>query len=225
MKTQYIILVVILSLLAGIGAWATPSTLIWIPSTDIQANNTWHLGIDNYVAGDHSTGQAPVYDIGPEYGFGGGRLEAGVDYITGFTQPLFFNLKYQLTPEKGSMPTLVVGGENFGTQAGVSDYDMLYLEGSKTFAPVRLTLGYCHGNKSALGTDPDMLLAGIDATLTKDKKWWGAVDYQSGDNAFGALSAGVSYNFAANTSVIFGYDWYNSPTIKDTFTTQLDINF
>jgi hypothetical protein len=225
MKTQYALLVVMLMLVAMAGAWATPSTLIWIPSTDIQANNTWHLGIDNYVAGNHTTAQAPVYDIGPEYGFADGKAEAGIDYITGFTQPLFFNLKYQFTPEKASIPAIAVGGEYFGTQGGVSDYDMLFVEGSKTFSGARLTLGYCHGNKTALGVDPDMLLAGIDGTLTKDKKWWGAVDYQSGQNAFGALNTGVSYNFAANTSVIVGYDWYNNSATKNTFTTQLDINF
>ena len=31
-------------------ALATPSTQVWIPSTDIQAKGTWHLGIDNYFA-------------------------------------------------------------------------------------------------------------------------------------------------------------------------------
>ncbi|HEY3398951.1 MAG TPA: hypothetical protein VGM19_14985 [Armatimonadota bacterium] len=223
--TKYsLCLSVVLTLVVAVGAFATPSTLIWIPSTDIQADKTWHLGLDNYVVA-HNAGvtSSPTYDLGPEYGFAGGRAEAGIDYITGFSDPLFFNAKYKLLAEKGGVPTLVVGGFGFGTKQDKTDYNMVYLLGSKTFAPVRLTLGYCHGNKAALGTDENMLMAGIDGNLSK--KWWAAVDYQSGQNVWGALNAGVSYNFADNVSVIFGYDWYNSSALKDTFTTQLDINF
>jgi predicted porin len=225
MKACTLLLIVALALLPVVGALATPSTLIWIPSTDIQANGTWHLGIDNYFT-PRNTSQATVYDIGPEYGFAGGRAEAGIDYISPNDSPLFFNLKYQLTPEKSGVPAVAVGLENWGTEQGVTTYNMVYLLGSKTFVPAaRLTLGYCHGSETALGRDPDMLMAGVDGTLDKAKKWWYGIDYQSGENAFGAHSVGISYAFAPNTSVIFGYDWMQAPGLKDTITTQLDINF
>lgn len=218
------LLTLTLALLPTAGALATPSTLIWIPSTDIQPNRTWHLGIDTYFTA-RNTGQATVYDIGPEYGFAGGRAEVGIDYISPNDNSLFFNAKYLLTPEKSGTPAVVVGGFGFGTKKGVTDYNLMYLEGAKALGPVRLTLGYCHGKESTLGRDPNMLLAGVDGYLDRAKKWWGAVDYQSGKNAFGALSAGVSYAFAPNTSVIVGYDWYNDTALKDTVTTQLDVNF
>jgi len=50
---------------------ATPSTQIWIPSTDIQGFNTYHLGIDNYIRTQNINGVrgAGMYDLGPEYGF------------------------------------------------------------------------------------------------------------------------------------------------------------
>ena len=35
---------------------ATPSTQIWIPSTDIQGFKTFHLGIDNYTRTDKIDG-------------------------------------------------------------------------------------------------------------------------------------------------------------------------
>ena len=224
MKAYALLLIMALALLPVVGALATPSTLIWIPSTDIQANGTWHLGIDSYFTA-RNTKQATVYDIGPEYGFAGGRAEAGIDYISPNDSPLFFNVKYLLTREKGSVPALAVGLQNWGTQTGVTDFDMAYLLGSKTLGPARLTLGYCHGKRSTLGRAPDMLLAGVDGYFDQAKKWWGAVDYQSGKNAFGALSAGGAYSFAPNVSVIFGYDWMQAPGLKDTITTQLDINF
>ena len=58
-------------------------------------------------------------------------------------------------------------------------------------------------------------------------KLWMAVDYQSGESYMGALNFGVSWAFSKNVSVIFGYDIYNNAYAggKNTFTTQLDINF
>lgn len=202
---------------------ATPSTLIWIPSTDIQPDRTWHLGIDNYFT--PTDGFRSATDIGPEYGFAKGRAEAGIDYLGGTDSPFYLNAKYLLLCETENHPALAIGAFNFGFERDVTDFNMLYALGSKTCGPVRLTAGYCHGNKDALGVDPNMLLAGIDGYLTKDKKWWGAVDYQSGNNAFGAFNFGVSYAFAPNVSVIVGYDMYNATGADDTVTTQLDINF
>jgi predicted porin len=225
MKTYAPLLIAALALLPVSGALATPSTLVWIPSTDIQANRTWHLGIDNYFTASQSK-QATVLDLGPEYGFARGRAEAGIDYVSPNSSPLFFNVKYQLTPEAHGGPAVAVGLENWGTDQGVTTYNMAYLLGSKTFVPAaRLTLGYCHGSETALGRDPDMLLAGVDGTLDKAKKWWYGIDYQSGKNAFGAHNVGLSYAFAPNTSVIFGYDWMQASGLKNTLTTQLDINF
>ena len=49
---------------------ATPSTQIWIPSTDVQAFNVWHLGLDNYFrstgSGEFTAGKRDpnVYDAG-----------------------------------------------------------------------------------------------------------------------------------------------------------------
>src|SRR5512138_258105 len=51
-------------------ALATPSTQIWIPSTDIQAYKTLHLGIDNYFRASgvpkatSATRDANVMDVG-----------------------------------------------------------------------------------------------------------------------------------------------------------------
>jgi uncharacterized protein with beta-barrel porin domain len=58
-------------------------------------------------------------------------------------------------------------------------------------------------------------------------KLWAAVDYQGGNNSFGALSFGVSWAFSPNVSVIVGYDIFNERKVagKNTFTTQLDVNF
>jgi hypothetical protein len=223
MRASRIALALLFSLACAAVAQATPSTLIWIPSTDIQADKTWHFGIDNYFSPEGGTRSAT--DIGLEYGFLKGRAEAGIDYLGGQDDPFFFNAKYLLTPEKASTPAVVVGFYNGGTKRQITDANMLFALGSKTFNGTRLTLGYAHGKQATLTMGADMLLAGIDRQLSK--KWWAAADYQSGNSAFGALNFGVAYSFADNVSVIFGYDIYNNHTLnpKNTFTTQLDVNF
>ncbi len=34
---------------AGTFAWGTPSTQVWIPSTDVEAYGSFHLGVDVYT--------------------------------------------------------------------------------------------------------------------------------------------------------------------------------
>ncbi len=223
MRTTLFLTGVLLAVLGATVAHATPSTLIWIPSTDLQADGTWHLGIDNYFT--RTDGYRSPTDLGLTYGLLGGKAEVGVDYLGGSDDPLYFNAKYLLLPESEKVPALAVGVYNLGTASGVTDYNMLYVLGAKTFGPARVTLGYCKGKESTLGCDSGMLLAGVDGYLTGDKKWWGAIDYQSGDNAFGALNLGASYAVTDKVSLLFGYDLYNDSALDDTITTQLDINF
>jgi hypothetical protein len=223
MRHAKVIGVAMLAALCAATAQGTPSTLIWIPSTDIQADKTWHGGIDNYSA--HGSGAGSITDYGLTYGFLGGRAEVGADYFGGAHDPLYFNAKFRVAAENARTPAFAVGAMNWGTKKDATDYNMVYGLIAKTLGPARLTLGYCHGNKAALGTDPNVLLAGVDGYLTKDRRWWGAVDYQGGRNAFGALNVGVSYAFTDKISVIVGYDAYNNSALRDTVTTQLDVNF
>lgn len=196
---------------------ATPSTLIWIPSTDIQPSGTGHIGIDTYAP---SKGDALL-----DYGltFGTGKLEYGIDYLNidgGVDSPVRWNAKYLLTDEKGSIPRLTAGIYDAG---GSSASNILYILGSKTFPMARLTMGIGQGKESILGDDNKMFFLGFDKSLTD--KIWAAVDYQSGKSAFGALSAGIAYSFTKSTSLIAGYDWYNDSSLDDTLTIQMDMNF
>ncbi len=204
-------------------AHATPSTLVWIPSTDIQPDRTWHFGFDNYFRSD-LTRLAPT-DIGLTYGLLDGRAEVGVDYFAPSDDPVTFNGKYLLCPESDTRPALAVGGYFFGLASGVTDANVAYLIGSKTFGKVRVHLGYAHGKESTIGGSPDMLLAGLDGYLDARKQWWWGADYQSGDSLLGALNFGVGYQINHATSVIVGYDVYNAPGSDNSFTVQFDVNF
>ena len=224
-------------------AMATPSTQIWIPSTDIQAFKTLHLGIDNYTrTSSNDSGIRPnVYDLGLTAGilpFEKLQAEVGIDYITYGSDamdgsPLYFNAKLA-TPEGalfGGSPALAVGGYGFGTKSDFTDLNIVYGLAAKSLPVVgRLSAGYYMGNDTALLSQDDDsgLLLSWDRTMSEisDKLWVG-VDYQGGDNAVGAFSFGASWAFAKNVSVILGYDIYNDKVLagENTFTTQLDINF
>ena len=235
-----------LSLLSAGVALATPSTQVWIPSTDIQKFGTGHLGIDNYFRADREEDGSRfpnVLDLGLTAGvlpFEKVQAEVGIDYIATATSfdnyPLYFNAKVG-TPEAAlftGSPALAVGGFGFGTKSDVTDQNVVYGLAAKTLPVVgRISAGYFTGNDKVLvdengDKENSGVLLSWDRTLTEiSPKLWAAVDYQGGDSALGALSFGLSWAFADNVAVIFGYDIYNNEKVagKDTVTTQLDINF
>lgn len=226
MKKHYNWAVFLLIALAGV-SYATPSTNIWNPSTDIQATGVMHLGIDNYFTldGPVQGGYAFPTDTGLTYGIFPG-LEIGLDAFLPQTAPFVFNAKYGVG-ETGMLPALAVGGFGFGTQPGVTDQNVIYGVGSKVFPAVgRITAGYFTGNDKVLldptgAKDNSGLILAWDKSVTD--KLWLSVDYAGSKSALGATFYGFSWIFSSNTSVIFGYGTYNNGA-KPTVTTQLDIN-
>jgi hypothetical protein len=205
-------------------AWSTPSTLIFIPSTDVQAPKTWHFGSDVYFTPDRSS-TGNITDVGLTYGLPG-RFEIGFDFIGGTDEPLLGNAKWQLTPEKGNVPAVALGGYNLGGKSNSLAGNLLYALVSKTLGKTggRVHLGYQHGEKNRIGgRGEDMLLAAYEKQI--NPKWWAAIDFASGKSTFGALTPGVAYAFSQNTSVLFGYDFYNNGDLDNTVTVQVDINF
>lgn len=231
--------------LAASLAFATPSTQIWNPSTDIQPYQVWHLTLDNYIR-LQKTGTVTnnVYDAGLTVGvlpYEKIQLEAGFDYMETGTnsladrRPFYFNAKLG-TPEGtfgAGTPAFAVGGYNFGTRTGVTTQNISYALVAKTFRLGRLSAGYYRGSRRVLVDERgqpanDGVILSWDRTMTEiSDKLWFAVDYASGRSANGALNIGFSWLFAKNTSVIFAYDIYNNRSTggKPTFTTQVDINF
>jgi hypothetical protein len=206
---------------SSMAAFATPSTLVFIPSTDVQAPRSTHLTFDSYFTFDNKPGSSTTTDTGLTWGFK--KFEVGFDHIGSTDDPFLLNAKYQILPEKGKNPALAIGGYNFGGSDNSLAGNLWYGLVSKTFEFGRLHLGYQKADEDRVPEDDSMVMLGWDKQFTP--KWWGCVDYASGDSAFGALSLGVAYSFASNTSVIFGYDFYNNNDIEDTITVQLDINF
>jgi hypothetical protein len=252
MTFRSIIMSMIMVFGLSLGLRATPSTQIWIPSTDFQAWKSFHLGIDNYLRTQKINGVrgAGIYDLGLTTGllpFKKFQGEIGVDYLymgdnNYDDHPIYFNAKLGF-PEGAlfkNAPALAFGETYVGIKKDLTNYNIIYGEIAKTIPIVgRLSIGYYTGNENVL-VDENLnktnsgLLVSWDRAMTEiSDKLWIAIDYQGGQNSFGALSFGFSWAFAKNASVIFGYDIYNNQNAyyntnnqnADTFTTQLDINF
>ena len=249
---QILITILIMSTSLIVNLFATPSTQIWIPSTDFQGFKTLHLGIDNYVRVENinNTRGAGMYDLGLTTGilpFSKIQSEIGFDYIymgDPFydTHPFYFNIKVG-TPEDSlvsGFPGIAVGEYNLGFQSGLTNFNVVYGLIAKTIPVIgRVSVGYYKGNGKVLVDEKNLeadegLLLSFDRQIPEisDKLWIGA-DYQGGKNYLGSLNFGFSWAFSSNVSVIFGYciynnknAFYNSKDINvNSITTQLDINF
>ena len=225
MKKIIPIFLLLLALLTAPAA-ATPSSLIWIPSTDIQASDKTHLGIDNYftvtpLKTGESTGAFTTPIIGLTWGMK--NLEFGFDYVASQNDPLYFNIKGRLLGKKPTDLNLVAGVYNWGTTSATNQEVKYLLSSIATKDGTRFSFGYGIGREEALGTDNKMILLGIDKQL--NDKWWVGVDYQGGQSALGALSFGVGYSITSNASLLLGYDIFNNSNYKNTVTLQLDVNF
>ena len=249
---KLLIIIVVAFLVNSEFSYSTPSTQIWIPSSDFQKWKTGHLGLDNYIRTSKIDGirGAGMFDLGLTTGllpFEKFQGEIGVDYLSmGDSNyddyPIYFNAKIGF-PEgalfKGS-PALAIGAYNVGLKKNLTNYNILYGVIAKTIPFLgRVSAGYYTGNDKVL-VDENLNKANSGVLLSWDRtmseisdKLWLAVDYQGGKNYLGALSFGASWSFSKNVSVIFGYDIYNNKKAyyntnnqnADTFTAQVDINF
>lgn len=220
---------------------ATPSTQIWIPSTDIQEKGVVHFGADTYnTLGKDSADPDPTkagYSV-INYGLTVGAfatekvgLEVGIDWREVSENTTYYNAKFGVNEGAmfGGSPALALGGYEFGAKSDATDYNILYGLAAKTFGDFgRLSAGFYSGNDKLLvdkngKKDATGVLASFDRSF--GEKFWGAIDYMGGGNAYGALSFGASYALSDKSSFILGYDIYNNSDIPSTMTFQLDVNF
>lgn len=157
-------------------SYATPSTHIWSPSTDIQPYGKIHLTSDFYFpttkkdASDNHLHVNQVYGLTfsvlpdePEKNpLGKIMAEAGFDYKKGYgsaldTYPWYFHFKAGV-PEGAyfkHMPAFAVGGYDFGTERDKTDYDIWYAKIAKSLSLGnvslgRFSVGYFNGNGTLL---------------------------------------------------------------------------
>lgn len=222
--------------LTSSAALATPSTQIWIPSTDVKGFKEIHVDIDNYTrfSGTTSNGFNPnLYDIGLSAGVLPSeniKLELGVDFLKSGYQsdatygydraPFYFNAKLG-TPEDAfgikGLPAVAIGAYNLGTydkpeKALTTRQNIIYGLVAKTLPVIgRISAGGYYGSERALGKGSNSgIMASLDRSMPEiSDKLWLAVDYMSGNNANGAVSVGGSWAFSKQVSLIVGAVFFN----------------
>jgi len=227
---------------------ATPTTHIWGPSTDIQPYMKWHITSDIYLPMETLPGGAmipPVTNLGitvgvlnnPKYG-----LELGIDHKAGLgaldNKPLYFNVKFGLTEESfgQAMPAVALGMYDFGSEADVTDFNLLYLKAAKTLKAGgtdfgRCSVGFFSGNDKLLldgagEKDNSGLMIAWERTLTEvSDKLWICAEYMGTESAYGTVNFGAAWKFADNVGVLVGYDIPNNSNLPATATVQVDIDF
>jgi hypothetical protein len=160
--------------LASSMAMATPSTQIYIPSTDVKSLKEIHIDIDNYMRLSPKSDAGPnYYNLGVSAGvlpFENVKLEVGMDYLTtGFqndnqfdNHPIYFNAKLG-TPEDAfgikGLPAFAIGAYNLGTYDkpevnGISTrQNIVYGLVAKTLPVIgRLSAGGYYGSSRALAS-------------------------------------------------------------------------
>jgi hypothetical protein len=215
-------------LLASVPALATPSTVIWIPSVDLQPFLSFHLDSDIYFrtrAEPSGSTRPPCYVIGLMTGvlpWEKLQLELGFDLIfQGATDydryPIYFHAKLGLTEDalfKWS-PAIAAGAYNLGVKSDLTTQNIGYALVGRTLPYLgRLQLGYFYAHEHLFRDEQDRaahhgFLAAWDRTLKEiSPKLWLAVDYQGSMSWIGAVSFAVSWNFTDNISLLLGYDLY-----------------
>ncbi len=153
-------------------AYATPSTHIWVPSTDIQPYKKVHVTGDFYFPVDKKDNNGNRVYVGEVYGLtfsllsddpqknplGKIMAETGFDYKKGYgssldTYPWYFHFKFGL-PEDAyfkNMPAFAVGAYDIGIRSRVTNFNVWYFKLAKTLGLGRLNLGrfsagYFRGN-------------------------------------------------------------------------------
>jgi hypothetical protein len=256
-KSQKILFLIIsftFYLLSFTFVYATPTTHIWAPSTDVQAYKKWHITSDFYFPTTKKDASDNYIHVNQVYGLTVGVLpdlpslkkvqaEAGFDYKKGYgsaldTYPWYFNFKLGLSEDAyfKNMPALAIGAYDLGTKHNKTDYDIWYLKAAKTLfiddlSLGRFSLGYFKGNGRLLRDENDErdnsgILACWERTMTEiSDRLWLAAEYQGTHSSYGTLNFGFAWKFTNNMSAIVGYDIYNNRNNTDTVTLQIDIDF
>jgi hypothetical protein len=154
-------------------SYATPSTLIWAPSTDIQPYKKIHLGADYYAPRhDYNKNDAKNYTLqvyGPTFSLlsdnseenllgkawaplGKIMAETGFDYKKGLgpaldTYPWYFHFKLGVTEDAyfKNMPAFAIGAYDLGTKRNLTNNNVCYWRAAKTVNVGNLNLGRFSG--------------------------------------------------------------------------------
>lgn len=242
------ILGLILTVLNFTLLYGTPSTVFWtVCTTDVYSTGTGHIDEDNYftVFNKRKHGSSFPPDTGFELGvfsWGNMSVEAGIDYLGGTDDPLFFNIGASI-PE-GKMfchaPSFKVGFFNAGTRYHGHDrtnqniVDIIVGKSLPDWIGGRFFVGGFFGSRT-IGKNRQGFMVSYQRPFCSVKhcdgkdyfKWVLCANYASGKNTIGGGGLGIYYYFTPDISILTGPVLFNSNKINGNWkwSVQIDISF
>lgn len=235
--TQTTILTLLLAIFIDTYAYASPSRVIVIPSTD----SLDFLTLRGELTTNFRSSTSKDADKGPQVSSGSrdpgivllgssvGVLpftslkgELGVEYTAigpdaAEDSPVTFNAKVALP--QGAIftnyfPAVAAGVYNYGTNPGKTNQNIAYGLMSYRCVAGRFTAGGYHGGKTALGGGDSInygLLAGWDrAHVEINRKFWTGIDYMGGKNVNSSVNFGAAIALSKSASIMVGYNLHTN---------------
>ncbi|MBA3817137.1 MAG: hypothetical protein H0X29_11590 [Parachlamydiaceae bacterium] len=227
---------------------STPSSVFWtVCTTDVYSTGTGHIDEDNYFTIFDRRGHGSSFppDTGIELGIFSLKdlsAEAGIDYLGGADDPLFFNAAIAIDENKlfRHAPSCKIGIFNAGTRyhgnhrTNQNIVDVIIGKSLPDWLGGRFFIGGFSGSR-AMGKNRQGFMVSYQhsfcpAKFCGDKeyfKWVLCGDYASGKNTIGGGGLGIYYYFTPDISLLTGPVWFNSKKINGNWkwSIQIDISF
>lgn len=226
-----ILLAVCALVTSATAVYAQPTGAFWTPCiTDVVPTGSAFFAVYNYFTIFNKRGEGQFF--APDAAITAGvyswkdlSVEAGIDYLGGTNDPVYFNAKVAYAENKlfCQSPSLAVGIFNAGTRThglARTNQNIIDVVAGKTlpeFIGGRFFVGAFSGGK-AMGTDRNGWMVSYIRSFchTKDccgkefDEWLFIADYASGKNTIGASSAAIVYFFTPDISLYTGPVFFNT---------------
>lgn len=242
------VLLLLFAVLVPAFAFASPTRIISVPSTDTQPSLSLRGDAESYirVSGKRKATIGPIASnehrdpgitiIGATLGLPELwmlKSEMGIDYVAAGSasaeqDPATLHAKLVL-PELafwGWSPALALGIKNYWPEEGQRNENTIYGLVSKTLpGGVRVSLGGYDSRERAVG--PGGVATGVMASVDWliKKRLWAGIDYTGGKNLNSGLSAGISYAFSKKAAFMAGYNFHTSREFSGTDTITVRASF
>lgn len=223
---------------------ALPSSAFWTNCTTyVQPTGTANLEVYDYFSVFNRRGQGSFF--GTDVGFLIGvftwknlSCEAGIDYLGGADDPLFFNAKVGMPEGKlfDNAPSFSVGIFNVGTRTreNRTNQDIVDVIIGATMPKIggQLYVGGYSGSK-AMGKVRQGYMISYQRSFNHKKdcrgteydKWNFIADYASGKNTIGGGGFSLSYYFNPDIYIETGPVWFNDAHINGKWKWSVQVYF
>ncbi len=227
---------------------AAPSSVFWtVCTTSVYPTGNGHLDADNYFTIFNKRGENS--SLPPDIGFECGifswealNAEAGIDYMGGEDNPLYFNVGIAL--EEGTLfsnaPSIKVGFFNAGTRYGGQQktdqniVDIILGKELPDWIGGNFYVGAFSGSR-AMGKNRQGFMVSYTRPFCKTvhcdgreyDRWIFCADYASGKNTIGGGGVALYYYFTPDIDIVSGPVFFNTNRYNGSWkwSIQLDFNF